>query len=236
MGMDTEDQIPEEDALSYLLGRARWFILNLIDFIDTALARLPASPPRQAIAYLTRRALLPAEAALRRAILLIASEMEMPVPRAPRAKPKRPAAPPLRRQAPAARAPVFSMSEPPPRPTKAKVILPEADYLPEHLLPRIRSLTDDVLSAPSPPSPPALAAPDPGARFFRRLAALRQAYDDPRREARRWLRRNAAPAQRPAPIASEKIPGLRRALGADAQTLLRELTETALRALTPNTS
>ncbi|MBA4225504.1 MAG: hypothetical protein C0456_02645 [Hyphomonas sp.] len=234
--MDTEDQIPEEDALNYLLGRARWFILNLIDFIDTALARLPASPPRQAIAYLTRRALLPAEAALRRAILLIASEMEMPVPRAPRAKPTRPPAPPLRRQAPADRAPIFRMSEPPPRPAKAESIVPKADYLPEHLLPRICILTDDVLGAPPPPPLPAPAARDPGARFFRRLAALRQAYDDPRREARRWLRRNAAPAPRPAPIISEKIPGMRRALGPDAQALLRELTEKALRTLTPNTS
>lgn len=234
--MDTEDQIPEEDALSYLLGRARWFILDLINFIDTALARLPASPPRQAIAYLTRRALLPAEAALRRAILLIASEMEMPAPRAPRAKLKRPPAPPLRKEGPAARAPVFCMSEPPPRAAKTEGFLPGADYLPEHLLPRIRTLTDDVLGAPSPPPQPVPAARDPGARFFRRLAALRQAYDDPRREARRWLRRNAAPTSRPAPISSEKIPGLRRALGADAQALLRELTETALRTLTPNTS
>lgn len=232
--MDTEDQIPEEDALNYLLGRARWFILNLIDFIDTALARLPASPPRQAIAYLTRRALLPAEAALRRAILLIASEMELPVPRAPRAKPARPPAPPLRKENPAARAPVFCMSEPPPRAAKAKGILPKADYLPEHLLPRIRTLTDDALGALSSSPPP--AARDPGARFFRRLAALRQAYDDPRREARRWLRRNTAPAQRAAPITSEKIPGMRRALGPDAQALLRELTEKALRTLTPNTS
>ena len=234
--MDTEDQIPEEDALSYLLGRARWFILNLIDFIDTALARLPASPPRQAIAYLTRRALLPAEAALRRAILLIASEMEMPAPRAPRAKPKRPAAPPLRRQTPGARAPVFRMSEPSPRAAKAEGFLPKADYLLEHLLPRIRTLTDEVLGALSPPPPPAPAALDHGARFFRRLAALRQAYDDPQREARRWLRRNAAPAQRPAPIASEKIPGMRRALGPDAQALRRELTEKALLTLTPTTS
>ena len=234
--MDTEDQIPAEDALNYLLGRARLFILDLINFIDTALARLPASPPRRAIAYLTRRALLPAEAAFRRAILLIASEMEKPAPRAPRAKPTRPPAPPPRSQAPAARAPVFCMSEPLPRAAKAEGVLPKADYLPEHLLPRIRTLTDDVLSALSPPPQPALAASDPGARFFRRLAALRQAYDDPQREARRWLRRNAGPAPRPAPIVSEKIPGMRRALGPDAQVLLRELTEKALLTFTPNTS
>lgn len=234
--MDTEDQIPEEDALSYLLGRARWFILNLINFIDTALERLPPHPSRQAIAYLTRRALLPAEAALRRAILLIASEMEMPVPHAPRAKPTRPPSPPPRKEGPAVRAPVFRMSEPPPRAARAEGMLPGPDYLPEHLLPRIRTLTDDVLSALSAPPLPAPAARDPGARFFRRLTALRQAYDDPRREARRWLRRNTAPAQRAAPITSEKIPGMRRALGPDAQALLRELTEKALRTLTPNTS
>ena len=231
--MDTEDQIPAEDALSYLLGRARWFILNLIDFMDTALARQPASPSRQVVAYLTRRALLPAEAALRRAILLIASEMELPVPRAPQAKSTRPAAPLLRKEASGARAPVFRMNEPPPRAAKTEGAPPKAGYLPEHLFPRIRTLTDDVLSAPPPPLP-APAARDPGARFFRRLAALRQAYDDPRREARRWLRRNAAPAQRPAPVISG--PGTRRALGPDAQALLRELTEAALRTLTPNTS
>lgn len=233
--MDTEDQIPAEDALSYLLGRARWFILNLIDFMDTALARQPASPSRQVVAYLTRRALLPAEAALRRAILLIASEMDVPVPRALQAKSTRPAAPPLRKEASGARAPVFRMNEPPPRAAKTEAAPPKAEYLPEHLLPRIRTLTDDVLIAPPPPLP-VPAARDPGARFFRRLAALRQAYDDPRREARRWLRRNAALAQRPAPITSGKIPGTRRALGPDAQALLRELTEAVLRTLTPNTS
>lgn len=231
--MDTEDQIPAEDALSYLLGRARWFILNLIDFIDTALARQPTSPSRQVIAYLTRRALLPAETVLRRAILLIASEMDVPVPRAPQAKSTRPAAPPLRKEAPGARAPVFRMNEPPPRAAKTEGAPPKAEYLPEHLFPRIRTLTDDVLSAPPLPAP---TARDPGARFFRRLAALRQAYDDPRREARRWLRRNAALAQRPAPVTSGKIPGTRRALGPDAQALLRELTEAVLRTLTPNTS
>lgn len=235
--MDTEDQIPAEDALNYLLGRARLFILDLINFIDTALARLPASPPRQAIAYLTRRALLPAEAALRRAILLIASELDMPVPRAPVAiSASRLAARPPGRQAPAACAPIFRMSEPPPRAAEADGVPPTAEYLPEHLLPRIRTLTDEVLSAPPPPPLPAPVVRDPGARFFRRFAALRQAYEDPVREARRWLRRQGAPHAARAPIASGKIPGARRALGADAQALLRELTEAALRTLTLNTS
>lgn len=234
--MDTEDQIPAEDALNYLLGRARLFILDLINFIDTALARLPASPSRQVIAYLTRRALLPAEAALRRAILLIASEMDVPVPRAPQAKSTRPAAPPLCKEAPGARAPVFRMSEPPPRAAEADGPPQKAEYLPEHLLPRIRTLTGDVLSALPPPPLPAPVVRDPGARFFRRFAALRQAYENPVREARRWLRRRGAPHAARAPITSGKIPGARRALGADAQALLRELTEAALRTLTPNTS
>lgn len=235
--MDIEDQIPAEDALNYLLGRARLFILDLINFIDSALARLPASPPRRAIAYLTRRALLPAEAALRRAILLIATKLDMPAPRAPVARPAtRPAARPPERQAPAARAPVFRISEPLPRVAKADGAPPKAEYLPEHLLPRIRMLTDAVLSAPPPPPLPAPVVRDPGARFFRRFAALRRAYEDPVREARRWLRRQGKPPAARAPIASGKIPGARRALGADALSLLRELTEAALRTLTPNTS
>ena len=233
--MDTNAQLPDDYALNDLLGRARLFIVELIAFIETALRRLPEHPSRQALGYITRRGLVPAETALRRAILLIASTLEAPAPRAASGKAARPPTPaPHMPAAPAARAPVFRMSEPQPRPVKGAA--PRADHLPETLLPRLRVLTDDVLFAPPAQAKPAPPPRDPATGFLRRLEALRRAYDDPVREARRWLRRKAAPGPRPPPISAGRIPGARRALGETANSLLRELTDAARRTFTPNTS
>lgn len=233
--MDTNAQLPDDHALDDLLGRARVFIVELIAFIETALRRLPGHPSRQALGYITRRALVPAETALRRAILLIASTLAAPAPRAASGKAARPPTPAPHMPATlAARAPVFRMSEPQPRP--ARRAAPIAGHLPEALLPRIRLLTDDVLFAPPAQAGPAPPPRDPATGFFRRLEALRSAYDDPVREARRWLRRKAAPGPRPPPISTGKIPGARRALGETANSLLRELTAAARRTFTPNTS
>lgn len=96
-------------------------------------------------------------------------------------------------------------------------------------------MTDDVLFAPPAQAKPAPPPRDSAAGFLRRLEALRSAYDDPVREARRWLRRKAAPGPRPPTISAGKIPGARRALGATANSLLRELTDAARRTFTPNT-
>lgn len=103
------------DILDDLLGRTRYFILGLIGFIDTALERLGNTPLNaRAVRYLMRRALLPAEAALRRAILLIATTLPPPAPaRAPSRTIRQPAAAATGKPA-APRAPLFRMSEPQP--------------------------------------------------------------------------------------------------------------------------
>ena len=219
------------DILNDLLGRARYFILGLIGFIDTALERLGNTPLNAPVVrYLMRRALLPAEAALRRAILLIATTLP-PLPPAPARAPSKgarqlasvtgkPAAP---------RAPLFRMSEPQPRPTHYR----KTDYLSEDLMPRITLLTESVLRArPAPAQPP--LPHDPAAAFYRRFEALRAAYDDPAPYARRWLRRRARSAADAArALAPVKIPGTRKPLGDNTISLLKELTHAArTRALT----
>lgn len=234
--MDTNPQPPDDYALDHLLGRARIFIAELTAFIETALRRLPEYPSRRALGYITRRALIPAETALRRAILLIASTLETPAPKAAPGKASGPPGPPLQKGASAARAPVFRMSEPQPRPPRDTGAAPKAACLPEALLPRILALTDDILFAPPAPVKPAPPPRDTAFGFLRRLDALRRAYDDPVREARRWLRRKAAPGSLPLPISSGKIPGARRSLGEAALSLLRELTDAAQRSLALNTS
>ncbi|PKP80851.1 MAG: hypothetical protein CVT79_12565 [Alphaproteobacteria bacterium HGW-Alphaproteobacteria-18] len=163
--MDTNPQSPDDYALDHLLGRARLFIVELIAFIETALRRLPEHPSRQAVGYITRRALIPAETALRRAILLIAGTLDAPAPKAAPGRASCPPAPPLQKIASAGRAPVFRMSEPQPRPPKETGAAPKAAYLPETLLPRILALTDDVLFAPPAPVKPAPPPRDPLSDF-----------------------------------------------------------------------
>lgn len=229
-------QPPDDlEILNHLLGRARYFILDLIGFLDTALERLGNIPlSARVVRYLTRRALLPAEAALRRAIILMVPQLE-PAPAAPaRAPAKASARPPAPRPQAAAspRAPLFRMSEPQSRPVK----YPEANYLPEDLMPRITLLTDAVLRAR-----PAAALPpvprDPAAAFRRRFEALRAAYEDPASVARRWRRRCAASAATAArTLSSGKIPGAARSLGQNALSLLQELTQAARTTPLLNTS
>lgn len=235
--MDTAPQpTDDDDALNALLERARLFILDMILYIDAIAKRLGSVPLSAALVrQLTRRALLPAEAALRRVILILAADLPTeclsPAPSA--------AAGPARRQSgnvskkpPAPRAPLFRMSEPQPGPKKS----PQAGDLPEHLRPRITALTDAVLYA-SPPAPITSAPPrDPAAAFCRRLQALHSAFDNPYREAKRWLRRQAAAAAPAKSPLAPKIPGARKSLGDAPVSLLRELTKVALRAPALNTS
>lgn len=234
--MERNPQLPDEDVLDSLLGRARMFILDLIALIDSALGLAGEDLSRSFVSALTRGALVPAEAALRRAILLIASQMDAPAHKPAAQKSQPPKAPRPKAKAPSSRPPVFRMSEPQPRPAKGQGNTLKADHIPEHLLPRIRTLTDDVLSAPGAAAPPPVLPRDPSVGFLRRFTALRQACDDPVREARRWLRRQASARRPRVPLSSGKIPGARRNLGEEALDLLRELTDLATQTLAPNSS
>lgn len=233
---DTPLQPPDDlDILNDLLGRARYFILDLIGFLDTALERLGNTPlSARVVRYLTRRALLPAEAALRRAILLIVLKQAPEAPQPARASAKASARPPAPRpQASASpRAPLFRMSEPQPRPAK----YPMAHYLPEALMPRITLLTEAVLRTRPAAAPPPVPR-DPAAAFRRRFEALRAAYEDPASVARRWRRRCTASAATAARTLSPgKIPGAARSLGQNALSLLQELTQAARSTPLLNTS
>lgn len=242
--MDQANQPSEYYALDLLLGRTRHFILDLIALIDSVLMRLDGAPMSAALVRrLVRRALLPAETALRRAILLIATTLHPPVARA-RAKAGKPRpgkpAPPAPR---GPRVPVFRMSEPQPRAGKP----PKTDYVPEHLLPRITLLVDSVLQARAEPARPPAPPHDPALSFHRRLQALRAACDDPVPAARRWQRRCARSAIAAArALTPGKIPGAYKSLGPSNLALLDELTTAARhildghtldgQALAPNTS
>lgn len=213
------------DILDDLVGRTRYFILGLIGFIDTALERLGNTPLNaRAVRYLMRRALLPAEAALRRAILLIATTLPPPAPaRAPSRTIRQPAAAATGKPA-APRAPLFRMSEPQPRPIHYR----KTDHLSEDLMPRVTLLTEAVLRARPAPAQPPPSPQDPAAAFYRRFEALRAAYDDPAPYARRWLRRRARSAAGAArALAPVKIPGVSRSLGENSISLLKELTQAA---------
>ena len=228
------DDTPEYDATGALLERARLFILDMVAFIDGIFGRLGDIPLSAKLArHLTRHALVPAEAALRRAILILAADLPVPVLEdRPRAAPDAPApraASPERGSR--LRPPRFNMNEPPPRKAKDAAPDPETDYLTEDQIPRILVLTDDILAARSTPPPPAPPPRDPSASFRRRFAALQAALGDPRGEAERWARRRlramacpgAVQRSLPVPLA---LPRLAKGVKHDARDLIRQLTET----------
>ena len=239
----TDDTLPL-DPVDALLERARLFILDLMVFVEGVFHRLGDVPVSAKLArHLTRYALVPAETALRRAILILAAELTVPVLRAPSAaRSHAPAAP--SQGAPAREAPPrFSMYEPPPRAASTSRL--ETEYLSEDGLPRILAFTDDVLYAPASPPPPVAAAPDAAARFTRRFAALQAAFQDAQGEAQRWARRRVRALARCAETVAEKVkalaaplfvPRLRNSLKPGEKLLLRELTETTNAAFGHNTS
>lgn len=226
----TEDTESLAGTLDELLDRARHFILDLIVFIDARLAQLGNAPmSARLVRLLTRRALLPAEAALRRAIILIAATLPAPGPSKTSTKP--PSSSHSRQPAAPARAPVFCMSEPQPRAGLRPAARNLPETLPEHLLPRLTLLTEAALCTRSPAPAPAPRPSDPAASFHRRLTALCIAFQDPFREARRWRRHQAARRPGARPPLAPKIPGARKSLGETRLNLLRELTTSAEAAL-----
>ncbi|MGE6711792.1 hypothetical protein [Hyphomonas sp. NPDC076881] len=223
---DTAPQ-PTDDPVYVLLEQARQFILRFVHYIDSIFERLGTARPSNALLRkLTSYALVPAETALRRVVLILAAHQPIPERSKPRALPgaAKPGSGTFSPQNP--RAPVFNMREPQPR--------PETDHLPASRLPRIRALTEDVLSAP-----PAPAAPprDLSAAFARRLTALHGALNNPHAVAARWLRRHfAGAAPKPCPLSPHRIPGLRSALPGPEKETLRNLTDMAFSYFAANTS
>lgn len=200
----------DPDALDRLLGQARGLILGLI---AEASRLLGGARTKEALNAALRTAILPAEAALRRAILLIARTLSAPSRPAARTPPSHPAIPSADARAP--RRPSFRMREARPRAGAA---------------------------APA-PKPGSAATPyDPArtaARLARRLEALDAAAANPVREARRWLRRTlkAAATRKPLPIPRfDHIPGLT-ALPQESRPLLTTLNAEARNLFTlPDTS
>lgn len=246
--MDHPLSLPQDQtALDDLLGRTRMFLLSVANAIED---HLPAddtqSLPAALIRLLMRRFLVPAEAAMRRAILLIAATRAF-LP-APAARPsKEPPKPVLKQEGPSApceRAPAFNMNEPRPRPKTGAIPLDQ--------MPRITVLDDAALTVPGappaalrPPPSPAEAAAALTRRFFRRLDALSAVIGNPGPAADRWLKSVARKAARqpeaitaPSPLAFHKIPGQTKAAGAEAISLLNELNAAVLALLpsAPNTS
>ena len=236
------DDDQEHDPASALLERARLFILDMVAFIEGIFGRLGEVPLTAKLArHLTRHALVPAELALRRAILIIAADLPVPVlktrPQAPDAPAPR-AAPSERASQP--RPPRFNMNEPPPRKAKEAALHPETDYLTDDQLPRILVLTDDILAARSTP-PPARPSRDASTSFRRRFAALQAALSDPHGEARRWARRRIREMARPGAVQRSlpvplALPRLARAIGHNVHDLIRDLTDLTNTCFCHNTS
>lgn len=182
-----------------------------------------------------RRYLVPAEAAMRRALYLIAVTLTLPAPRAPgnKAAPPRKGgniAPPATRPRP----PLFRFTETAPAPPAHKI--------PEDRLPRISVPGITPRPVPPPPvprNPPDFAAYE--ARILRRFNALETAFLDPGRAALRLARRLARqPKPRPG-LSLIHIPGTAsKTLAAPVRSLLERLNtavlEEAVRPLVPDTS
>jgi hypothetical protein len=218
-----------------LIEEAGPFLGWLID----QLARLfvpGANPGLRDLRRAVRHYLVPAEAAMRRALYLIAVSLPLPAPRAQKNKP----APPRAGGAPASqparsRKPLFRFTETAPPPPTHKI--------PEDKLPRIS--VPGLTPRPVPPPPPApRPPPNPAAyaaRILRRFQALEAALIDPRGNALRLARRLARQAKPRPGLSLIHIPGTKsKQLAAPLRHLLERLNtavfEEAVRPLIPNTS
>lgn len=205
----------DPDALDQLLGQARGLILGLI---AQAARLLGGERTKEALNAVLRTAILPAEAALRRAILLIARTLPAPA---------RPAAAARHQPAPLPAMPATASRSP---------------RRPSFRMREARPRTGAAAPARAPSPRPAAKPYDPArtaARLIRRLEALDAAAANPLREAKRWLRRTlkAAATRKPLPIPRfDHIPGLT-ALTPEARPLLKTLNDEARNLFTlPDTS
>ena len=179
----------------HLIAQANSLINWLLDAVEDALApgvrrTLPG------LKSLYRDYLLPAEAALHRALHILAADLPAPKPRAGSAPPPRkpePATPKATRF----RTPIFRLSEPQPR--------PKTDHLPARLAPRISII--GVTPRPAPPAPRHnLTEADLEMQLRRRLDALNAAFANPLAAVRRLQRRLAKPNTKRPKLAAA-IPG-----------------------------
>ena len=206
-----------------LIGRTRRFVLSLVAEIEE---RLPpgegAIIPAALIRRLMRNWLIPAEAAMRRAILLIAASLPLPplaalipaaasAPAPPQASPRKSPEDGARKSS---RTPVFSMKEPRRR---SKADDTAADQLRRSLL---QAAAMDRPCRPLAPLRPLRSPTEEAARlqerFLCRLDALAFAMGNPEREAERFLRRQEKEAEKhrqigalpPLPISFQRPSGL----------------------------
>lgn len=201
--MDTP-AAPAQDRLDALIYEAAhltvWLAGQLRGFLAPQAGKIFEAPFLREI---MRDYVIPAEAALRRAIHLMATDMPPPPvrPRPLKPPPKViPALWPVKQKK--ARPPAFRLTERQPRPS--------TDYLPKNLSPRIRILDPGAPASPPPAPKPAPREPASyEARLRRRVAALEAAIANPVREARRLQRLQARlKASRPL-LSFTKIPGYR---------------------------
>jgi len=177
-----------------LIAEANSLINWLLDAVEDALApgvrrTLPG------LKSLYRDYLLPAEAALRRALHILAADLPAPKPRAGSAPPPRkpePATPKATRF----RTPIFRLSEPQPR--------PKTDHLPARLQPRISII--GVTPRPAPTPRRKLNEADLEMQLRRRLNALNADFANPLAAVRRLQRRLAKPNTKRPKLAAA-IPG-----------------------------
>ncbi len=199
----------------------RWFIGQITNFLAPQPGQVFAA---RYLRWLMRDYLLPAEAALRRTLHLLAALLP---PLAAATLALRISAHPragggLARQIRKPRTPLFRLTEPPPR--------PRTNYLPVSQRPRISvpGMTPPLLAA-------AVSAQQRGAaleaRLRRRLAALTAAWEDPDKAALR-LQRLAARGRIKSPALNYfRIPGLGAApLKGEGSSLLEDLNRAAFTA------
>ncbi len=232
-----------------LISRARRFVLSLVEEIED---RLPAGEgaviPATLVRTLMQCWLVPAEAAMRRAILLIAAAMPFvpqaqpaPLPASTPAPSPAPQAPPRKAAEGGARlssrTPIFNMKEPRPG---LKAGAAEESRLRASLLQAASAM--DRPCPPLAPLPPVRSPAEEAARlqarlqesFLSRLDALAFAMGNPEREAERWLRRQereahqrlqegAPPAPELSPVSLRKPSGLGNEVDPEFVSLLIEL-------------
>ncbi len=218
---------PPEDDVPHgpLIDEGGWLTNVLMIRLREALAaragQLLAIP---VLRSLMRDYLLPAEAALRRAIHLIAATLP-PVEDRSHAAGRLPGARPSQGNRSAIsdpskpRTPSFRLTESLPR--------PPTNYIPVSQRPRI-SIAGDPPPPARAPEPYTVRAERLEARLRRRLAALMAAWDDPQRTAERLQRLRARGRIRTPALSFLKIPGARaETLGELGTRILRELNRTA---------
>lgn len=235
-------QTENETSLAAVMSHASSLTLGLIVLARAALARFGGAPlPRGAARLILSKFIVPAEAAVRRAILVLASTLPAPAPRTAKRPGSAPPPPPPSGQG--SRPPVFSLSEPLPRPAapKAPKQAPAQTKAQTQVWPRVSLLDFAAPGAAPAPATPAQPTDDSAAhieqRLLRRLAALESAYDDPIAQARRYLRRRAAAAAKGAglkpPLSFKAIPGHTRHLPEAFRPVLAAVNTAAFNTLPP---